>query len=64
MPTLRADIRRALRALALKPGFAVAVVLTLGLAIGANTTIFAFVHAILLKPVPYQDPERVVPFKR
>ncbi|MDA1081748.1 MAG: ABC transporter permease [Gemmatimonadetes bacterium] len=54
------DIRYAVRSLARAPGFAVAVVLTLGLGIGANTAIFSVVRGVLLKPLPHRDGERLV----
>jgi putative ABC transport system permease protein len=54
------DTRVALRGLSKSPGFALVVVLTLGVGIGANTAIFTVVHAVLLRPLPYPDQERVV----
>lgn len=54
------DLRYALRRLRHEPAFTLAAVLTLGLVIGANGTIFSVLEAILLRPLPFADPERVV----
>jgi putative ABC transport system permease protein len=55
-----ADVRYALRVMSRTPSFAVAVIGVMGLSIGANTAIFSIVNAVLLRPLPLEEPERLV----
>jgi putative ABC transport system permease protein len=54
------DLQYALRTMRKQPGFAVTIILTLAFAIGANTAIFTVVRAVLLRPLHYSDPDRLV----
>ena len=56
----RQDVRYSARALARNPGFAVVVIMSLALGIGVNATIFAVVDAVMLRPLPYEEPDRLV----
>src|SRR5262245_14891945 len=54
------DVRYGIRGLLKAPGFAAVAILTLALGIGANSAIFSFVDGVLLKPLPYPEPERIL----
>ena len=60
MESLRRDLRFALRTLVRTPGWTLATVLTLALGIGATTAIFSVLHGVLLSPLPYPEPDRIV----
>lgn len=60
LESIAADIRLALRHMRRAPAFAAMVIATLGIGIGANSAIFSTVYAVLIKPLPYNEPDRLV----
>jgi len=60
MESLIQDVRYGLRSLAKKPGFTIVAALTMALGIGANTALFSVVNSVLLKSLPFKDPDRVI----
>jgi predicted permease len=60
LETIWQDVKYALRAMRKNLGFTIAIVLTIALGIGANTAMFSVIHAVLLKPLAYQEPDRVL----
>src|SRR5215210_1269065 len=59
METLLQDLRYSVRVLAKRPAFTLIIILALAIGIGATTTIFSVVNAIILRPLPYKNPDRI-----
>jgi putative ABC transport system permease protein len=64
MDSLLKDVRYAMRSLLRRPGFTAIAIITLALGIGANTAIFSVVHGVLIQPLPYPEPDRLVALRQ
>ena len=60
MESLTRDVRYALRWMISSPGLSVVIILALGIGIGANTAIFGVIDAVILRPLPYEDPDSLM----
>src|SRR3982751_1776427 len=63
MDSILKDIRVGLRSMFKRPAFTAVAVITIGLGIGVNTAIFSVINAVLLRPLPYDDPARLISFR-
>ncbi len=62
LTTVRQDLRYALRSLGRRPGITLVLLLTLGLGIGVNAAMFSLINAVMIRPLPYPEPDRLVAF--